>query len=250
MTPLPLFFLFFLSCLLQAALSDITPEQADGSGQAAIQDASQPFAGADETGSRGAVLGVRTHPPLRKKGNVSWLLAQAYYCTTPFWNAEASEDAACVYASFSTSSSSDSTSAEDKESKGEVVVIISDPCTSLRGTTASAQGKPHTTWYRNVACFAPDEGVVCTVYESATPAPGPPCASPTRGSQISTSWAGRSASLAMSVWRLRKTAMTTTTSRLLREVVGLLVRVERSSGAYVFMLPFVGFVVTVLLLML
>ncbi|KAK7543768.1 hypothetical protein IWX46DRAFT_122795 [Phyllosticta citricarpa] len=231
MTPLPLFFLFFLSCLLQAALSDITPEQADGSGQAAIQDASQPFAGADETGSRGAVLG-------------------AYYCTTPFWNAEASEDAACVYASFSTSSSSDSTSAEDKESKGEVVVIISDPCTSLRGTTASAQGKPHTTWYRNVACFAPDEGVVCTVYESATPAPGPPCASPTRGSQISTSWAGRSASLAMSVWRLRKTAMTTTTSRLLREVVGLLVRVERSSGAYVFMLPFVGFVVTVLLLML
>ncbi|KAK7631406.1 hypothetical protein IWX48DRAFT_591265 [Phyllosticta citricarpa] len=165
MTPLPLFFLFFLSCLLQAALSDITPEQADGSGQAAIQDASQPFAGADETGSRGAVLGVRTHPPLRKKGNVSWLLAQAYYCTTPFWNAEASEDAACVYASFSTSSSSDSTSAEDKESKGEVVVIISDPCTSLRGTTASAQGKPHTTWYRNVACFAPDEGVVCTVYD-------------------------------------------------------------------------------------
>ncbi|KAK8224244.1 hypothetical protein BKA81DRAFT_404254 [Phyllosticta paracitricarpa] len=146
MTPLPLFFLFFLSCLLQAALSDITPEQADGSGQAAIQDASQPFAGADETGSRGAVLG-------------------AYYCTTPFWNAEASEDAACVYASFSTSSSSDSTSAEDKESKGEVVVIISDPCTSLRGTTASAQGKPHTTWYRNVACFAPDEGVVCTVYD-------------------------------------------------------------------------------------
>ncbi|KAK7517335.1 uncharacterized protein IWZ02DRAFT_488714 [Phyllosticta citriasiana] len=152
MTPLPLLFLFFLSCLLPAALSNINPEQADGSGQTAIQDASQPFAGADEMsgggGGGGAMLG---------------LSAQAYYCTTPFWNAVPSEDAACVYTSFSTSSSSDSTSAE--ESKGEVVVIMSDPCTSLRGTTASAQGKPHTIWYRNVACFAPDEGVVCTVYD-------------------------------------------------------------------------------------
>ncbi|KAK7529301.1 uncharacterized protein J3D65DRAFT_179540 [Phyllosticta citribraziliensis] len=144
MTLLPVV-LFFLSLVTYSRLlfaapaplsSDGSPDQG-GTGQTSIQDASQPFVGTNETD--GTMLGV-------------------YYCTAPFWNALPSVDAACVYSS-STSSSSDT------DGDSTAAVTVSDPCVSLRGTTAAAQGKPQTTWYRNVASFAPDQGVVCIVYD-------------------------------------------------------------------------------------
>ncbi|KAK8178176.1 hypothetical protein IWX90DRAFT_411561 [Phyllosticta citrichinensis] len=166
MTRLPLFFSFLslVTCLrfLFAAAaplsSDGSPEQ-DGTGQTSIQDASLPFAGINETD--GTMLGV-------------------YYCTAPFWNALPSVDAACAYSSSSWSSS-------DTEGDSTAAVVVSDPCISLRGTTAAAQGKPQTTWYRNVASFAPDEGVVCVVYEYSFPRLPPFCYSSGRLTDTRTS---------------------------------------------------------------
>ncbi|KAL1389095.1 hypothetical protein HDK64DRAFT_328295 [Phyllosticta capitalensis] len=165
MSPLPFFLVFLVAfltaptLLFAAAVPGMAPElrQRDGGDgqQTAAQGLAAPFA--EEEVNRTAADA--------EKG--------VYFCTSAFWNADASGgDAACFYDVVSSPSSS-GTAGNDDENDNDAAaattaagtVAVSDPCVRLRSTTAAAQGKPRTSWYRNVGSFAPDGGVACVVYD-------------------------------------------------------------------------------------
>ncbi|KAK8190582.1 hypothetical protein HDK77DRAFT_473955 [Phyllosticta capitalensis] len=166
MSPLPFFLVFLVAfltaptLLFAAAVPGMAPElrQRDGGDgqQTAAQGLAAPFA--EEEVNRTAADA--------EKG--------VYFCTSAFWNADASGgDAACFYDVVSSPSSS-GTAGNDDENDNDAAaattaagtVAVSDPCVRLRSTTAAAQGKPRTSWYRNVGSFAPDGGVACVVYDA------------------------------------------------------------------------------------